>query len=355
MKIFNSLFLLFLGLSLYSCGNDPEEETAEFSLDILENKTEFQLGQTIQANISTAGTRKIDSVVYFLEEQRLQKQEGSKSLHYTFQDEKLGKWDLRAQIYSDGRLTEISKPIILFNDAPPVAYTYEVVNSYPHATDAYTQGLEFYKGKLYESTGHYGQSSLRLVDLETGEVQRSISLAPTYFAEGITILNDKIYQLTWKEDVGFIYDVDTFEKIGEFAYNESEQGWGLANNGKNIYKSDGTEKIWILNPVTLAEESYIQTLTHRTVSTQLNELEWVEGKIYANTYQKDGVAIINPANGAIEGVINFQGLRDLLGNTADLDPVNDVLNGIAYNPETKKLYVTGKDWDRLFEVKIIKS
>lgn len=355
MKIFNSLFLLFLGLSLYSCGNDPEEETAVFSIDLLENKTEFQLGQNIQASISATGNRKIDSVIYFLQEQRLQKKEGNENLDYTFQDEKLGKWNFRAQVFSDGRSTEISKQITLFNDAPPVTYTYEVVNSYPHATDAYTQGLEFYKGKLYESTGHYGQSSLRLVDLETGEVQRSIKLAPTYFAEGITILNDRIYQLTWKEDVGFIYDVETFDKIGEFAYNESEQGWGLTNNGEKIFKSDGTEKIWILNPETLAEETYIQTLTHRTVSTQLNELEWVEGKIYANTYQKDGVAIINPENGAIEGVINFQGLRDQLGNTADLDPVNDVLNGIAYNPETRKLYVTGKDWDTLFEVKIIEN
>lgn len=352
MKIFNSLFLLFLGISLYSCGNDPEDETAEFSLEIMENKTEFQLGQNIQANISVIGNRRIDSVVYFLQDQRLQKKEGNEDLNYTFQNEKLGKWDFTAQVFSERRPVEISKQITLFNDTPPVAYTYEVVNSYPHATDAYTQGLEFYEGKLYESTGHYGKSSLRLVDLETGEVQRSITLAPTYFAEGITILNDKIYQLTWKEDVGFIYDVETFDKVGEFAYNESEQGWGLANDGENLYKSDGTEKIWILDPTTLAEESYIQTLTHRTVSTQLNELEWVEGKIYANTYQKDGVAIINPANGAIEGVINFQGLRDRLGNTEDLDPVNDVLNGIAYNPTTQKLYVTGKDWDTLFEVVI---
>ncbi len=352
MKIFNSLGLLFLGLSLFSCGNDHEDGTAEYSLEISENKTEFQLGQNIQASVISPENSPIDSIVYFLGAQRLQKTTAREALDHTFQNEKLGKWDLSAKIYSEGKLKEISKEITLYNDTPPVAYTYEVVNSYPHATDAYTQGLEFYNGELYESTGHYGKSSLRKVDLETGEILRSIEIPATYFAEGITILNDKIYQLTWKEGVGFIYDVETFEKLDEFAYNMSAQGWGLANDGEKLYKSDGTEKIWLLDPETLSEETYIQTLTHRTISTQLNELEWVEGKIYANTYQKDGVAIINPENGAIEGVINFQGLREKLGNTADLDPINDVLNGIAYNPETKKLYVTGKDWDTLFEVVI---
>ncbi|MEG9326418.1 glutaminyl-peptide cyclotransferase [Salinimicrobium catena] len=354
MKIVNSLLFLFLGLTLFSCGNDHEDETADYSLEILENKSEFQLGESIQASVTAAGNAGIDSVVYFLGNQRLQKTTGQASLTHTFQNEKLGKWDLVAKIYSEGKNRELRRVITLYNNTPPVAYTYEIVNSYPHATDAYTQGLEFYNGELYESTGHYGESSLRKVDLETGEVLKKIDIPATYFAEGITILNDKIYQLTWKEDIGFIYDVETFEKLEEFAYNQSEQGWGLANDGQKLYKSDGTENIWILDPETLREETFIQTLTHRTISTQLNELEWVEGKIYANTYQKDGVAIINPKNGAIEGIINFQGLREKLGNTADLDPVNDVLNGIAYNPETKKLYVTGKDWDTLFEV-IIKE
>ncbi|MFD0975914.1 glutaminyl-peptide cyclotransferase [Salinimicrobium gaetbulicola] len=352
MKIFNSLFLLFLGTAIVACGNDHEDESSEYSLEITGEKTEFQLGESIQARVNSSDNNKIDSVVYFLHDQRLKKTSASESLNHTFENEKLGKWDLTAKLYSEGTVKEVAKQLTLFNNVAPKSYTYEVINSYPHATDAYTQGLEFYKDELYESTGHYGKSSLRKVDLETGEVQRSISIPASFFAEGITILNDKIYQLTWKEGEGFIYDVDTFEKIDSFAYNESQEGWGLTNNGEKLFKSDGSEKIWILNSETLAEESFIQTVTHRTISTKLNELEWVEGKIYANTYQKDGVAIINPENGAIEGVINFQGLRDLLGNKDVLDPDNDVLNGIAYNPNTKKLYVTGKDWDTLFEVVI---
>ncbi|NJW51430.1 glutaminyl-peptide cyclotransferase [Salinimicrobium oceani] len=348
MKIYN-LFLLFgLGLIFFSCGNDPEDADTEFVLEIHENKKEFKLGEQLQAQVKG----KKDSVIYYLGSQRLKKTVGAESLNYTFDKEKLGTWDLTAHIYNDGSFTERQTEISLFNATAPVTYTYEIINKFPHATDAYTQGLEFYNNELYESTGHYGSSSLRKVDLQTGEVLQKIDIPANFFAEGITILNGKLYQLTWKEDKGFIYDIASFEKTGEFSYGESEEGWGLTNDGSTIYKSDGTEKIWFLDPQTLSEEGYIQTVTDRTVATQLNELEWVEGKIYANTYQKDGVAIINPENGAIEGVINFSGLRDELGNTEDLDPLNDVLNGIAYNKQTKKLYVTGKDWDTLFEVVI---
>lgn len=348
MKFYNLLFLFALSIISYSCGNDSEDPDTNYALEISGGKNEFQLGESVQAQVK--GDK--DSVVYFLGGQRLEKTIGTENLIYTFRNEKLGKWNLVAHIYRNGKSTEKQQEITLFNDTAPVTYTYEIVNTYPHATDAYTQGLEFYNNELYESTGHYGSSSLRKVELQTGEVLQKIDIASTFFAEGITILNDKIYQLTWKEGKGFIYDVESFEKTGEFQYGESKEGWGLTNDGSKIYKSDGTEKIWLLNPQNLSEEGFIQTVTHRTISTQLNELEWVNGMIYANTYQKDGVAIIKPANGAIEGIINFSGLRDQLGNKEDLDPVNDVLNGIAYNKETGKLYVTGKDWDTLFEVVI---
>ena len=351
MAFHKSLSMIFLAVSLFSCGGDSEDEASDFSLNIAENKKEFKLGENLKAQISADGTQ-LDSVVYFLGETRLEKTVGNESLDYTFQDERLGKWDLIAKIYANGNMQPAFDQIILYNDTAPVSYSFEIINKYPHATNAYTQGLEFYEGELYESTGQYGESTLRKVDLQTGEVQRSIDIPSDYFAEGITILDGKIYLLTWKEDMGFVYDVETFEKLDQFAYSQSKEGWGLTNNGEQLYKSDGTEKIWILNKETLAEENFIQTVTNRSISTKLNELEWVEGKIYANTYQKDGVAIINPENGAIEGVINFSGLREQLGNTNELDAVNDVLNGIAYNPETKKLYVTGKDWDTLFEVEI---
>ena len=350
-KVSLLIVLLLCGMVL-SCGEDPAEDGLDYTLSIIGEKKEFHLGEEIQAQLTGAGPA-VDSIVYYLGEQRLQKTLPKEDLRYSFQYEKLGKWNLSARIYTGKDYEEVSSEIVLYNDKAPVTYAYERTGRFPHATDAYTQGLEFHQGILYESTGHYGRSSLRKVDLQSGEVLKKIDIPATYFAEGITILDGKIYQLTWKEDIGFIYDLEDFEKIGEFAYGQSKEGWGLANDGQRLYKSDGTEKIWILDPEELAEQSFIQTVTNRTIATQLNELEWVSGRLYANTYQKDGVAIINPENGAVEGVINFQGLREELGNVEELDPVNDVLNGIAYDPQTQKLYVTGKDWDTLFEVRII--
>jgi len=355
MRFYNYLFLLFLGTAFVSCGENAADKKPAFSMNFLAEDKEFQLGDTLKVEMKAVTDKKIDSVVYSLYGERFASTEGNENLAHVLEDEKLGKWELTAKVFEDGEQSEIKEEIVIYNNIPPVAYTYKIIASYPHASDAYTQGLEFYNDSLYESTGQYGESSLRKVNYVTGEVLKSVELDQNYFAEGMTIYDGKIYQLTWREGEGFIYDVDTFERIGRFAYNNSKEGWGLTNDGEKFYKSDGTEKIWILDPETLAEVGYIQTLTHDMISTQLNELEWVEGKIYANTYQRDGVAIINPENGAIEGVINFTGLRKELGNEASLDPSNDVLNGIAYNPNTGKLYVTGKNWDKLFEVEIVKK
>lgn len=355
MKLFKYLLLLLLGTFIFSCGGNTTGKSSNFSMDFPHNSNEFHLGEALRASIKSKSSAIIDSVVFLLDKKRLEEKAQDTTLNYDLKQEKLGKWSLMALIYSEGEKIELQKQITIFNNAAPKLYSYKIIAIYPHAADAYTQGLEFYEDTLYESTGQYGRSSLRKVDFKTGKVLKSVALDKSYFGEGLSILNNKIYQLTWRENVGFIYDVHSLKKLGDFAYNKSKEGWGLANDGKKFYKSDGSEKIWLLDPQTMTEEGYIQTVTHRTISTKLNELEWVEGKIYANTYQKDGVAIINPETGAIEGLIDFHGLRDKLGNTEFLDPVNDVLNGIAYNPNTKKLYVTGKDWDKLFEVEIIKK
>lgn len=355
MKLPNCLLLLFLGVFLCSCGENAASKKSAFSLNFINKTEKYQLGDTLKVEVESLTNKIVDSVAYFLHEERISETRGNENLSMVLSDEKLGKWELTARVFSEQETFEISKEFTILHDTPPATYTYKVIATYPHAPDAYTQGLEFYRDTLYESTGQYGESSLRKVNFRTGEVLNSVQLDQSYFAEGMTILEDKVYQLTWREGEGFIYDIDTFERIGNFAYNQSKEGWGLTNDGEKFYKSDGTEKIWILNAETLAEEGYIQTVAHNGIKTQLNELEWVDGKIYANTYQHNGVAIINPENGAIEGVINFSGLRDQLGNKEDLDPTNDVLNGIAYNRNNGKLYVTGKNWDKLFEVEIVKK
>ena len=236
----------------------------------------------------------------------------------------------------------------LLNHIPPKIYDFEIINEFTRGLDSYTQGFEFYNDTLYESLGRYGKSKLVKVDFKNGNKLKEYKLESNFFAEGITVLNNKIYQLTWKEKVGFVYDVNNFSKIETFNYNKSIEGWGLCNDGTNLYKSDGTEKIWSLNPKKLEEEAFIEVYTNKNKIVGLNELEWVEGKIYANRYLFEGIAIINPSNGAIDGVINLSSLKGKVTQHKNLD----VINGIAYNKKRNSIFVTGKMWDKIFEIRI---
>ncbi|TRO65303.1 glutaminyl-peptide cyclotransferase [Christiangramia sabulilitoris] len=351
MNKFNLLLLFILSLFIFSCGSNNGSKKSDFSIQLNENKSQFSLDDKLQASILNKKNRSIDSVSFYFGDLYLKSSKTGKDFSLNLENALLGNHTLKAIVYTEEVTDTITTDIKILNSKAPVVYTYEIINSYPHDITSYTQGLEFDGDILYESIGQYGESKLRKLDLESGEVLKEIKLDDQYFAEGLTVLDDKLYQLTWQEGEGFIYDLETFERTGTFGYNQSKEGWGLCNNGEKIFKSDGTEKIWILDPETLAEQSYIQPTTHKSVSTKFNELEWVNGKIYANTYQKDGVAIINPENGAIEGLINFKDLRNQVTQHDKLD----VLNGIAYNPEEDRLYVTGKNWDKIFEVKIIQK
>lgn len=347
MKRHNLLFCFLLAFTLLSC----EDKTATFELVLNQHPAEYQFGDTLQVSVRNENKLKIDSVVYSYGKNRLEKVTGNELLSLKLQGQKLGNHLLSAKIYFEENVATAQTSVKLLYNKKPVIYTYKIINTYPHDMEAYTQGLDFYRGALYESTGQHGASSLRKVDLETGKVLKQIDLDQKYFGEGITVLNDKIYMLTWQSGKGFVYDSESFEQLQTFKFDQSIEGWGLTNDGKVLYKSDGTEKIWILDPTTLEEKHAIQTVTNHGITTKLNELEWVEGTIYANTYLKDGVVIIDPENGAIIGLIDFRGLRDKVTQ----HPRLDVLNGIAYNSKTKKLYVTGKNWDKLFEVEIIKK
>ncbi|WP_108870383.1 glutaminyl-peptide cyclotransferase [Aquimarina aquimarini] len=349
MKAHNSLIIIILSILCFSCGSNQNKRKKNFSIKIIDNQTKFKLGETIKASLINAKKIEIDSVIYQLGDKKtLLKKD------FTFKEiidtEKLGNHILTANVFYNGNVDTITKKVTFLNNIAPKLYSYKIIAEYPHDQKAFTQGLEFYNDTLYESTGKKGMSSLRKIDYKTGKINIKKEVPPTYFAEGITIMNDKIYQLTWTSKEGFIYDLKTLNKIGNFAYNQSKEGWGLCNNGKHIYKSDGTEKIWILDANTLAEKEYIEVTTNKSVKSRFNELEWVEGKIYANTWQKDGIAIINPKNGALEAVINLSSLRKKVTQHDNLN----VLNGIAYKKDTKRLFVTGKNWDKIFEIEIVK-
>ena len=227
-------------------------------------------------------------------------------------------------------------------------YVFMVKHSYPHDSKAFTQGLYIKDGALFESTGLKGESSIRRVQLETGRVLQKKDIAAEYFGEGIAPVGNDIVALTWTSKQGFVFDAKTFSLKRKFSY--TGEGWGLTSNGKDVYMSDGTNAIRVLDGATLAEKRRIQVTADGKPIAMLNELEWVEGQIYANVWGSDVIARIDPASGNVVGWIDLTGLADKSWPNMGTD---DVLNGIAYDAALKKLYVTGKHWPKLFEIELV--
>ncbi len=350
-SLYNYIIFMILAISVGGCGNQTNDPNQLFSITIENKKKAYRPSDVLEVSLQNKKGKELDSVVYFLQQERLATGEPTKSTTVSLQEQRLGSRKLSATIYSEEEQYEVSQQILLLSDTPPTLYTYEILATYPHDINAYTQGLEFKGDTLYESTGQYEKSSLRKTNYQSGEVLQKVTLKDTYFGEGLTILNDKIYQLTWRENTGFVYNVNTLERIQTFSYGQSKEGWGLCNDGNVLYKSDGTQRIWRLNPSSLQEEDYIEMYTHKARIKSVNELEWVDGKIYANIYEAEGIAIVNPESGAVEGVIDCKGLKD---EVTQHDALN-VLNGIAYKGEPDILYLTGKNWDKLFKVRILKK
>ncbi|MBV8158963.1 MAG: glutaminyl-peptide cyclotransferase [Dyella sp.] len=231
--------------------------------------------------------------------------------------------------------------------ATPV-YGYRVVHTYPHETSAYTEGLFYKDGYLYESTGEAGESTVRKVELETGKVVQRHDVPAQYFGEGIVDWGQHIMQLTWKDQLGFVYDLATFKQQRTFNY--PGEGWALTRNDKHIYMSDGSAVLRVLDPETLATVGSILVTDGDQPVLNLNELEWVKGEIYANVWMTDRIARIDPATGHVKGWIDLAGLLDI---SKLPDPSNDVLNGIAYDAQHDRLFVTGKRWPKLFEITLV--
>lgn len=366
-KKFIIVFLSFNFLAFISClshntptnkdlknTKNPDKKTVQGNLKGLsfsqpKNNETFTIGDQIEIKLKRPSNNfEFDSVQLSVDNHNIAVQKKN-NLEYILSTDKLnpGNRKLSVQIFlPDGTKSRISTNFILKSDIAPKRLGYKVINIFPHDINAYTQGLVFEDGFLYEGTGERGKSSLRKLELEKGELLSSLNLPPDLFGEGICIFEDKIIQLTWTSKIGFVYDKESFKFLNRIRYNT--QGWGLTTDNKSLIMSDGSNTIYFLEPTYFSEISRIEVYDNDGPISSLNELEYINGLIYANIYTTDNIVIIEPETGKVLAYINFEGLL----KPEDEHPELDVLNGIAYDKEMDRLFITGKNWPKLFEIKI---
>lgn len=301
---------------------------------------------SIQA-VAGADSITIDSVVVFAGEKKLTSAEPT-GFELSLDGLSMGSQSLAVRVYrGDGQTDPHAIQLTVYASEAPTQYAFRKVETFTHDPDAYTQGLVYHNGTLYESTGTRGESSLREVELATGKVLRQINLDDKYFGEGLAVLDGHLIQLTWTSHTGFVYDIETFEQLKTFNY--PTEGWGLAVIGNELVMSDGTENLYFLDPATFTEKRRVQVYDHEKKITSLNELEVVNGLVYANVYQTDTIVIIDPRTGAVTGEINLAGIFNKDGYGRRID----VLNGIAWDEQSQHIFVTGKWWPKLYEIELI--
>lgn len=349
--------VLLVGPYLKNDETPEEVKYAEFVLKPGNVAFKYGKDEKIEINVLVADIKKIE-VFYG---QKIIKtwnspKKGKLSFNYNFSQHGIGIQGLLLQITNiDGEtITEEQRQTVVFSDITPLKKKVEIVNRLPHNDTNYTQGLEFYKGELFEGTGDNdkkGNTMLGVINLADGSFLRRKGLGAPYFGEGITILNDKVYQLTWQRGKCFVWDLALENIVKEFSY--AGEGWGLCNNGKELIMSDGSNVITFRDPETFKLIRKIQVLGDSNVYGYINELEYIDGKIYANVYTTNGILVIDPATGKVLETIDASVLEQEIRLQKTNIQNGEVLNGIAYNSNNGKLYLTGKNWPTLFEVKVV--
>lgn len=346
MKIHKPLITILLALSIVSCNNEKDKQ-GYFSFDENAMKPLYQSTEKVDLTLLNSKNKTIDSVSYFVNDKRISSVKGNGKFTLDLNGKKLGYQNVKALVYFEGDTVSTNVKVQVGSGIVPKLLKYTVVNTYNHDVNAFTEGFEFFRDTLIESTGQNGKSYFAKIDYKTGKTYKKVDLEQQYFGEGITVINNKVYQLTWQNETGFVYDANTMKKLKTFTFDKKVEGWGMTNDGKNIYHSDGTEKIWTMDPETLKLVDFVNVYTNDSKIQSINELEWINGRIYGNIWQKDAIAIINPQTGAVEAVLNLTALRAKVTNKEA-----EVLNGIAYNKKTNTIFVTGKNWDKTFEIKV---
>jgi len=312
----------------------------------------FHSGKSVKIELDIPEKTEIQTISYLVDGKPFAQSTTKAFVTLDTQNLPLGYRLLTAIVKSGDKIDTITNNIILTTDKKPAKLKYTLVNTFAHDTSSYTQGLSFVDGKLLESTGRKGQSQLKYVDVKTGKAIKAAPLKPEYFGEGSVKVGNKIIVLTWQENVGLVYDATTLEEISTFPYQASREGWGLTYDSKQLLRSDGSNKIWFMNAETFKEEGFIEVYDNKGPVERLNELEFIDSKLYANVYGTDKIVIINTKTGIVEAEAELGKLAPKNYFKSDEDIGNNVLNGIAYDAIGKRLFVTGKKWPKLFEIKL---
>lgn len=355
MKNRYTLLLSALALIIFGCQSN-NNKSVEAPLSITpEAGTNYKSGDVVTVKVSYPAGTKPDSIVYLVDSVRFASKKDSSSISLKTDTFALGPRVITAKMYQGGKSQDASTNIVLLAGKAPDQYTYQVVKVYPHDTSAYTEGLLYKDGYLYESTGEPGHSDLRKVDLETGKVLQRAKLDPQYFGEGSAIVGDKIVMFTYREKVGFVFDKNTFKLLSTFNNNVGVEGWGVTYDGNKIYLDDSTNRIWFLDKNNYRSIGYVDVYDDKGPINEVNELEYIDGKLYSNIYTQDTIVVINPKTGAVEQSIDMANLWPLKDRPANFDNSENVLNGIAWDEQGKRLFVTGKKWPHLYQVKFVKK
>lgn len=361
------LFLFFFSLIFSNCVNEKSNSTIRkeesdvkkapdpltYIFDSPHANQSFVAGDKIAIRLKKQNDSvSADSVVFYLDGIFKAKTEG-KALEPFIETGSISPGKKRLKLvayYPEGKTESTSIPLVFLSNIEPKQYTYKVLGTFPHDKKAYTQGFEYHDGYFYEGTGQLGESSIRKTIPGTGDIIKFRKLSPDLFGEGITLLNGKIYQITYTSQVGFIYNAESFEQEQKFFY-QNREGWGLCNNGKEIIMSDGTNSLYFLDPEYFSVNRKIEVCDHISEVDSLNELEFINGTIYANRYLTNEIVLIDPADGKVTGRANMRGLI----KPDDYHDKIDVLNGIAWDQEQNRLFVTGKNWPKIFRVELIEK
>lgn len=353
VKLFSIFIVLSVFISSFSCSNKANRSrkpAIHITVQSVNKKITFGDDITIGISVKMKDGELKETNIYV--DSVLVTTNNNAEFSYSLKGYKnLGKHTIKAEaVKTDGVTGTYFKTFEVFSDIVPEKYGYQVVQSFPHNETSFTEGLEFHDGFLYESTGENGKSFIHKINLKTGQSVKSVKLADRYFGEGITIFGNKIYQLTYKTKVGFIYNLENMALVDSFHF-ESAEGWGMTHDDKYLIMDDGTATLTYLDPTTLKPVKKVQVYDDKDAMVYINELEYSEGYIYANIWTTNLIAKIDPQTGKVLAKIDLDGILSMTNSSKQVD----VLNGIAIDPATKKMYVTGKYYPKLFEIKLVKK